>query len=84
MVTRPVFLPTGVRAALKRETEVAFCGRVLCDPRSGSPVLYTENVFVKFADATSAARMQELLAKYELTVKRPVARASGLTDALTI
>ena len=39
-----------MRAALRGEPDCRFAGRVLCDPASRAPVVYTENLFVKFAD----------------------------------
>src|SRR3972149_9131581 len=38
------------RRTLKRDKAVRFAGRVLVDPKSGAPVLYTENCFIKFED----------------------------------
>ncbi|MEJ2231844.1 MAG: hypothetical protein P8X46_11765 [Nitrospirales bacterium] len=47
-----------IRDTLKSEKDVQFAGRVLIDPQSKKPVLYTENLFVKFDDdlAESTAR----------------------------
>ena len=58
------------RAALKRERNVQFAGRVLRDARSGAPVVYTENFFVKFDDDASARNAKKLLARLGLDVKR--------------
>ena len=60
------------RAALKKEPAIEFAGRVLCEPKSKSPVLYTENLFVKFEDDTGAATARSLLKKYNLEIKRPL------------
>src|SRR4051794_2792715 len=38
------------RAALKEEPEVRFAGRVLTERTARQPVLYTENLFLKFHD----------------------------------
>ncbi|HET8761678.1 MAG TPA: S8 family serine peptidase [Nitrospiria bacterium] len=65
--------PAGRRAtrqALKREPDTQFAGRVLVDPISGSPVLYTENLFVKFQDDVPASACRKLLKKYQLAIKR--------------
>lgn len=61
------------RATLKKEPEIEFAGRVLTDPQSGAPVLYTENFFVKFDDDLSSAKGRALLKEYGLTVKRELA-----------
>ena len=60
------------RATLKAEPEIEFAGRVLIDPQSGVPVLYTENLFVKFDDEQSAAKNKKLLKDYGLVVKREI------------
>lgn len=59
-----------VRRAMKKEAGVEFCGRVLCDARSRSPVLYTENVFVKFGDRVAPRTAKKALAEAGLSVKR--------------
>ncbi|HEX8282898.1 MAG TPA: S8 family serine peptidase [Pyrinomonadaceae bacterium] len=61
------------RAALKKEPEIDFAGRVLTDPQSGVPVLYTENFFVKFDDDTAASRCRATIKDYGLTIKREIA-----------
>jgi len=63
------------RRALKREPAIRFAGRVLVDRVSGEPVVYTENLFVKFHDDVSAAKGKKLLARNGLEVKRALAYA---------
>ena len=58
------------RATLKKEPEVEFAGRVLVDPQANRPVVYTENLFVKFEDATTQAEHRRVFKRYGLTVKR--------------
>src|SRR5688572_21024270 len=60
------------RTALKAEPEIEFAGRVLIDPQSGVPVLYTENFFVKFDDEQSATKCKKILKDYGLVVKREI------------
>jgi subtilisin family serine protease len=62
-------LRDNARAILKREADVRFAGRVLTDPTSQVPVLYTENLFVKFHDDVSGATCRRLIKQYELTLK---------------
>jgi subtilisin family serine protease len=64
------------RAVLKREPAIEFAGRVLVEPVAQRPVLYTENLFVKFQRETKPAACREILARYTLAVKRslPYAR----------
>ena len=63
------------RAVLKREPELRFAGRALREPKSKTPVIYTENAFVKFYEDVSESRRLELLKKYKLAVKREVGYA---------
>lgn len=63
------------RAVLKQEPDVRFAGRVLHDPRSKQPVLYTENLFVKFEDSMKESACKKLLRKHKLTVKRALSYA---------
>lgn len=60
------------RRVLAKEPEVRFAGRVLVDRDSGEPVVYTENLFVKFHDDTSAAAAKKILAALKLETKRPL------------
>jgi subtilisin family serine protease len=78
-----------VRSALKAEPEVQFAGRVLSDtafrpsvgiPSSTSgaaaaktPVLYSENLFVKFDPKLNSTEARSLLESYRLRPKRVVA-----------
>ena len=56
------------------DPEVQFAGRGLRD-QFGAPVLYTENVFVKFAEGTSKRHSNDVLRKLKLTVRRPAGSA---------
>jgi len=60
------------RSALKQEPELRFAGRVLCDPKTREPVLYTENLFVKFGDHQAPSRCLRAIEQAELTVKREI------------
>ena len=59
-----------VRSLLKREDEVQFAGRVLCDVKSRTPVVYTENIFLKFVDDLRPSACRRILRRYELKIKR--------------
>ncbi len=59
-----------VRQALTEEREVRFAGCVLYDRRSGEPVLYTENLFVKFHNHYSLTACKKILRKDGLQLKR--------------
>lgn len=60
------------REALKREHDIRFAGRALMDPRSKAPVLYTENVFIKFADDARPAVCRRILRAHKMEVRREV------------
>jgi subtilisin family serine protease len=60
------------RAILKKDPAVEFAGRVLTDSRSGEPILYTENFFVKFDGDLSARACAKIIKSYGLEVKRPL------------
>ena len=58
------------RSALKEEPELRFAGRVLVDSESQKPVIYTENIFVKFYDHVSADTCEIILAENNLQIKQ--------------
>lgn len=57
------------RKVLKTESDIRFAGRVLVDPKSKSPVLYTENLYVKFEDDCSAAAARKILRQLKFEIK---------------
>jgi subtilisin family serine protease len=67
----PVAAATELSEALDGDPELQFAGRGLRDPY-GSPVVYTENIFVKFHDTLSPARCRELLSSLPLAALREV------------
>ncbi len=60
------------RKALKGQSDVRFAGRVLANPVSGALFLYTENLFIKFADDAATSACRKLLASFQLTIKEPI------------
>ena len=58
------------RKALKKEPELRFAGRVLMDKKSKAPVLYTENLFIKFLDKVTESACEKILIQYNLKVKQ--------------
>jgi subtilisin family serine protease len=61
---------------LNEDPEVQFAGRGLRD-QFGAPVVYTENLFVKFEDGVEHAEAERTVAQLELSVKRSLEYASG-------
>ena len=58
------------RRLLKKEPMVRFAGRVLTDPASKAPVLYSENLFVKFDDDAKSALCHRTLRRRGLEIKQ--------------
>ena len=52
------------RLLLAKETSLRFSGAALCDPKTKSPVIYTENAFIRFHQGVAESRCKELLAEY--------------------
>ena len=59
-----------LRSVLKNEPELRFAGRVLVDSDGKSPVIYTENIFIKFLDNIKAEVCEKILAKNNLVIKQ--------------
>lgn len=79
-------LPTGAtaarslsdrKAALRLDPDVRFAGGVLADPATGEPVIYTENLFIKFVDAADPEDCAAVLREAGLAVKYPVEYATN-------
>jgi subtilisin-like proprotein convertase family protein len=65
------------KTALRAAPDVRFAGGVLTDPSSGEPVLYTENLFVKFTDTADEDACREVLRENDLTIKQEVSYATN-------
>ncbi|MEC3947556.1 hypothetical protein [Sphingobium sp. HWE2-09] len=59
------------KAAIEGHQDVRFAGRVLVD-EVGNPVVYTENLFVKFGDEVPGERCLATIAEHELALKHKV------------
>src|SRR5215211_1858442 len=66
-----------MRKELHESPATRFAGRVLVDEESREPVLYTENLFVKFADDKHRDRVLEVLHDLGLTVKQELPYATN-------
>ncbi|MBB4003119.1 S8 family peptidase [Aurantimonas endophytica] len=62
------------KAQLREMPDVRFAGRVLVD-EAGTPIAYTENLFIKFVDGMSEADCLAILDEHQVTVKHKVAYA---------
>ena len=59
-----------IRTTLKSEKDVQFAGHVLIDPQSKKPVLYTENLFIKFDDDLAESTCRKSIKASGLMIKR--------------
>ena len=68
----PLEVRDEARTILKKEDDVRFAGRVLVDKTSQEPVLYTENIYVKFRDQVSKEECENILKEYNLSIKQVI------------
>lgn len=64
-----------LKAEVKKLPDVRFAGGVFLDEQSGEPVVYTENLFVKFTDPTPEDTCTAILRDYGLIVKEKLGYA---------
>jgi subtilisin family serine protease len=64
------------KVALRRDPDVRFAGGVLVN-EAGQPVIYTENLFIKFVDAADPDDCRKVLASENLIIKREVEYATN-------
>ena len=65
------------RSALKQERNIRFAGRVLREQNKGKPVVYTENLFVKFNDSLESKTCNQLISEYGLSAKKKLGYANN-------
>jgi subtilisin family serine protease len=65
------------KSALRASPDVRFAGGVLIDPATQEPVLYTENLFVKFVDTADPDDCADVLRDVGLTIKNEVSYATN-------
>ncbi len=65
------------KATLRASSDVRFAGGVLFDPATKEPVLYTENLFIKFTDTTDSDVCVAVLRDAGLTIKDEVSYATN-------
>jgi subtilisin family serine protease len=63
------------RELLKAEPAIQFAGRVLTEPGTKEPVVYTENLFVKFRDDVSRSEIDAVLSAHQLKIKQELSYA---------
>lgn len=65
------------KKSLSADPDVRFAGGVLVDPSTSEPVLYTENLFIKFVDSADPVVCREVLRAANLTIKEEVKYATN-------
>jgi subtilisin family serine protease len=65
------------KAALRSLPDVRFAGGVLVDEQSGEPVIYTENLFIKFIDTADPEECKTIIREAGLTIKEEVTYAAN-------
>lgn len=63
------------KTALRRLPDIRFAGGVLVDEQSGEPVIYTENIFIKFTDSTEPESCKAVIREAGLTIKETLSYA---------
>jgi len=66
-----------LRSALSSESRIRFAGKVLRDPGTNRPVIYTENLFVQFAANVGREQRNERLAEFGLAIKEELPYAEN-------
>jgi subtilisin-like proprotein convertase family protein len=65
------------KMALRRLSDVRFAGGVLVDQQSREPVIYTENLFIKFTDTADPDDCKTIIREAGLTIKEQVSYATN-------
>jgi subtilisin family serine protease len=65
------------KVALRSLSDVRFAGGVFIDEQSGEPVIYTENLFIKFKDTTEPEQCRRIIQEAGLTIKEEVTYATN-------
>ncbi len=67
----------GRKSALRAAPDVRFAGGVMVDDKSGEPVLYTENLFIKFVDDADPEDCRAVIRDAGLTIKKELTYATN-------
>ena len=65
------------KATLRNLPDVRFAGSVLIDPKTNEPVIYTENIFIKFVDTLDPQKCLEIIRSANLTAKEALGYATN-------
>lgn len=65
------------KVALRSLPDIRFAGGVLVDEQSGQPIIYTENLFIKFIDTADPDECKTIIREAGLTIKEEVSYATN-------
>lgn len=65
------------KSALRAAPDVRFAGGVMVDEKSGEPILYTENLFIKFVDDADPEDCRAAIRDAGLTIKKELTYATN-------
>lgn len=68
----PLSVRNDARENFNKQKDIRFAGRVLVDKESEQPVLYTENVTIKFKPDVKEAACKKIIAANGLTIKEKI------------
>lgn len=68
---------THCKAMLRALPDIRFAGSVLVDPHTRDPILYTENLFLKFIDQLTSVQCLNILDALNLEIKQQVPYAKN-------
>ena len=68
---------TDRKRSLRMMPDIQFAGGVLTDDQTGEPVVYTENIFIKFVDEAEPEDCRTVIREAGLTIKRDVTYAAN-------
>ena len=62
---------------LRMMPDIRFAGGVLVDEATGEPVIYTENIFIKFHDDVDPGKCKQVISEADLTIKKELKYAAN-------
>lgn len=62
---------------LRMMPDIRFAGGVMTDEVTGEPVIYTENIFIKFNDEVDPEDCKKIIAEADLTIKKELKYAAN-------
>jgi hypothetical protein len=73
----PLAVRNEARKNFKKEKHIRFAGRVLIDPETKQPVIYTENIFIKFHGNVPVSKQKKIIKTATLSIKEKIKFSSN-------